>query len=602
MPGIFGTIGARDGVDATAAYRQMVPPVAADVRTEMLAGETGGWALGRTHLGVLQPRPQLASGDSVHVLVHGDLYGDERAGSEDAAAVIAAAYRRHGADFVRHIDGAYCAAILDRTNRRVILTADPLGSYPLYWTVANGRLVFASELRALLKHPGVRREIDAEAIGDYMAFGFPFGTKTLASGVQLVAAGSAIVFDLDESRVTESRVVDIAEAFQPWEGSESDYFDALDASFESAVTRALSGPHAFGLSLSGGLDSRAILSRVNGHAGELKTYTLGVRGCADEVIATRLSRIAGTQHAFYALDDRYLRDFLPHLERMVSLTDGMYMSHGLTEMLALNFLAASNTFSVLLRGHGGELAKVRLAWPFHTDEQIYGFTRTEQLVPYLFDRVNYVSAGLNVRELFTDAWAPRIDGAALRSFEAAVEGVPLTPPDLCSYIYLTQHHRRSTIASLELFRQIVEVRMPFVDTSFLRVLFRAQPRWRDDTRIHRALTGRGSRRLLRVRNSNTGAPGNAGPLLEFALDKVNSLFKRLDVPGYRHYHNFQAWMREQLLSSVEAVLLSPASLDRGILRERGLRRLLDDTRAGRGDHSYLLQVLLILEIWQQQNL
>jgi asparagine synthase (glutamine-hydrolysing) len=108
--------------------------------------------------------------------------------------------------------------------------------------------------------------------------------------------------------------------------------------------------------------------------------------------------------------------------------------------------------------------------------------------------------------------------------------------------------------------------------------------------------------MLRVRNSNTGAPANAGPLAEYALDKVNSLFKRLNVPGYRHYHNFAAWMRAQLLSSVETVLLSRTSLDRGVLREAGLRRLLDETRQNQRDHSYLLQVLLILELWQQDNL
>jgi asparagine synthase (glutamine-hydrolysing) len=95
---------------------------------------------------------------------------------------------------------------------------------------------------------------------------------------------------------------------------------------------------------------------------------------------------------------------------------------------------------------------------------------------------------------------------------------------------------------------------------------------------------------------------NAGPLAEKVLDKVNSLFKKLSVPGYRHYHNFHAWMTQQLHQSVETVLLSRESLDRGILRAEGLRRLLDDTRAHRADHGYLLQVLLILELWQRDNL
>jgi asparagine synthase (glutamine-hydrolysing) len=178
--------------------------------------------------------------------------------------------------------------------------------------------------------------------------------------------------------------------------------------------------------------------------------------------------------------------------------------------------------------------------------------------------------------------------------------VPLAPLDLCSYLYLHEHHRRFTIPSLELFRQAVEVRLPFVDRRFLDVLFRGQARWREDTSIHRAVIAAGKPALLRIRDSNTGAAVDADQTVARLLDKVNSVFRRLNVPGYRHYHDFHSWMKEQLLGSVEAVLLHSESLDRGVLREPGLRRLVDATRRGRGDHSYLLTVLLILELWQQE--
>jgi hypothetical protein len=224
------------------------------------------------------------------------------------------------------------------------------------------------------------------------------------------------------------------------------------------------------------------------------------------------------------------------------------------------------------------------------------------VVPYLFERINYISPGLDVHDLFTERWATAVDGSARQSLDQSVKGIELGPADVCSYLYLTEHHRRSTVPSLELFREAVEIRLPFVDSGFLGVLLRGRPEWRADTSIHRALTAAGNPALLRVRNSNTGAPADAGPLTEYALDKMNSLFKRLNVHGYRHYHNFAAWMREQLLSSVETVLLSETSLQRNVLREAGVRRLLDETRRNQRDHSYLLQVLLILELWQQENL
>jgi asparagine synthase (glutamine-hydrolysing) len=610
VPGLFGITASNRTDTLQSAFSGVFTPAIGTFQSESLIDPQEQWAIGRTHLGVLQPSLQLQPSENIQVLFHGDLHNAadlaarlhiHEAGTRRDSSLVGALYRRFGVDFAVHLEGAYCVAIVDSEQHRVVLVSDAVGSYPLYWTTAGGALAFASELRALLRHGGVQRHLDPRAVADYIAFGFPFGTKTLAAGVQLLPAGSTLMYDWDTRATSIQRVSDMAEAFQPWEGTESDYTDAVVDAFGQSVGRSLAGDHPFGLSLSGGLDSRAILSAVNGARSTLATYTLGVKGCADEVIAERLARIAGTRHSFFELDNKYLRDFLPNLERMVSLTDGMYLSHGLTEMLALHFLSSAD-FSVLVRGHGGELAKAKLAWPLHTDEQVYTFGSSRELIPYLLQRVNYISPGLQPQNLFTDEWAAQIAGGAQASMEQALAGVPLVPADLCSYLYLMEQHRRYTTASLELFRQVVEIRLPFIDLAFMKVLLRGQSRWRDDTRLHRALTSAGSPKLLRVRNSNTGAPGNAGPLVEFGFDKMNTLFKRLNVPGYRHYHNFQAWMQQQLFASLETVLLSPESLDRGMLRESGVRQMVDDTRTGRSDHSYLLQVLLILELWQRENM
>jgi len=225
-----------------------------------------------------------------------------------------------------------------------------------------------------------------------------------------------------------------------------------------------------------------------------------------------------------------------------------------------------------------------------------------ELAPYLLERMNYISSDVDLGSLFTPEWAPDIVTRPRASLEEAIEDVELTPPNLCTYLYITEHHRRSSIPSLELFRTAVEVRLPFLDSEFMALLLRAPAEWRDGVEIHRALMSRGNARLLKVRNSNTGAPGNAGPLVEMALDKLNTLLRRLNVYGYRHYHQFDAWMRAQLLTHVEAVLLERRALERGLFREAVLRRLIDDTKSGAKDRSFLLLVLLIVELWQRQNL
>lgn len=626
MPGLFGIARhsryspqapqASEGLGA--AFDRLVARDASGsgaLRFESSLDPQGRWAIGRSHHGVLQPAPQLTPNDARHttqVLFHGDLQNGRdlaRNGSlgvpegSSAAEILKALYARDGARAAAHLQGSHCAVIVDDRAQTLTLVNDRLGSYPLYWSASPRGLVFGSELRAVLRSGEAPRELDAAAVADCLTFGFPVGTKTLARGVHLLPPGSTLTYGWQSGDVAISRYAHQADSFTSGvtSGTKEAFLEELAGVFRAAVERAFDGSHAFGLALSGGLDSRAILSAVNGRASTLTTYTLGVDGCADQVIAERLSSLTGTRHRFFELDKRYIGDFLPNLERMVWLTDGMFLSHGLTEILALGLLNQTGV-EVLLRGHGGELAKTSTAWPFHTDDRIHAMRDRRELVPYLIERMNYISRGVDLASLFTPEWSGEVKGSPRRSLEDAVQDVGLSPSDTCTYLYITEHSRRSSIPSLELFREAVEVRMPFFDPAFMALLLQAPASWRHGVEIHRVLTEKNNRQLLRVRNSNTGAPAGAGPLVEMALDKVNTVLRRLNVYGYRHYHQFDAWMRAELVSQVEAVLLDRRTVERGVFREATVRRLVDDTKSGVADRSFLLLVLLIIELWQRQNL
>ncbi len=609
MPGLVGTIQRSPHQDLQSLFTHLVAPMArgSRLRSEHRVDASGVWAIGRVHLGVLQPSPQLDDrSSSLQVVFHGDLHNEDElraalpAGALPQSAtgiapLVGAWYRREGPSIARRLTGAFCAAIVDADARRVVIINDLLGSYPLYWFAGPSGLTFASELKAVLREPTASRTVDPRAVADYLQFGFVFGDRTLANGVRLLPSASTLEYDWTTGSCEVKRYRRVADLFQPNPEPDDRRLDRLEATFQDAVVRAQQGAHAFGLSLSGGLDTRAILSAVSSATGPIATYTLGVKGCADEVIADQLAAVTGTKHRFFELDSRYLSEFLLNVTRMVSLTDGMYLSHGLTEMLALQFLSDSD-FTVLLRGHCGELAKATLAWPLHTDVTVQAMRDTQELIPYLLQRIDYVGHGID--GLFTGDWSQAMKGGPAQSLAESLAGVSLSPSDACAYLYLDEQHRRFTVASLEIFRNILDVRLPFADEAFLTDLLSSPLSLRSDTRIHRRLI---APRLLRVRNSNTGAPANAGPLVEAVLDKFNTLFKRLNVYGYRHYHDFDAWMKQQLLTSVETVLLDPGTLRRRMLHEPTLRRLIETTRAGTADHGYLFQVLLILELWQREN-
>jgi len=568
----------------------------------------GAWWLGHidfaSRIGPSTAEVRVA--DVPTALFHGVLYNERdlrralQTGDVATTDLIAALYKVYGAHFVDHLDGEFAVIVADPARRQLFAATDHVGSYPIYWRADANGLILSSDLSALLAAGTFARRVNLRAVADYLTIGAVLGDKTLVDGVLLLDPGTLLRYDAGQDRISLHSYVQLESFFQDKAVDKRDYLEHVTKAFANAVGRALDGPGPMGLSLSGGLDSRAILSAANGRAASLRTYTLGIDGCADQAIAGKLSRIAGTRHHYFELDSRYLSDFLPNMAQMVSITDGMYLSHGLTEMLALQFLDDTG-IAVLLRGHGGELAKAHLAWPLHTDDHVRRMGSIDELIPYLSRRANYITRDLDLRTLFTpDAFASAGNGTH-DTFATALSGTGLSPAEACSYLYLRELHRRFTVPSLELFRTRVEVRLPYVEAGFLKVLLGAPAGWRDSTVIHQAITASGIERLLAVRNSNTGARADAGPLTEFVLDKCNTALKRLNVRGYRHYHDFDGWMRRMLLQTVEAELLAPGARVQAFMPRPVLEGLLRDTRDERADRSYLLQVLLILELWQREN-
>ena len=519
---------------------------------------------------------------------------------EHTESLLAALYRHHGDAFVSLLKGEFALLVLDPIRHRLLAATDIAANYPIFWHAWSEGLLVATHFNSVVAGHSGQVTLDLRAVADYLTCGMVLGQKTLAREVQALDPGTVLTHDLRESRTTTTTYRDALSMFTPKAANKERYLESVTAAFSTAVRRALDTDGQPGLSLSGGLDSRAILSAAQARSTSLLTYTLGVPGCADQIIGDRLARIAGTQHRFFALDASYLRDFLPNMAEMVSLTGGMYLSHGLTEMLAIRFLDDAG-MSVLIRGHGGELAKAHLAWPFQTDRQVHGLQSTDAFIDYLAARANYISPQLPLRRILSPEAAAAAGQGAADSFRELLRNTSLCPADCCSYLYLREHHRRFTVPSLDLFRSRVEVRLPFVDEAFLEALLPAPAAWRDSTEIHRRITAAGIVALGRVRDSNTGAPANAGAAATVVLDKVNTVLKRLNVPGYRHYHNFDDWMRRTLLDSVEAELLAAGAAVQMFVPRPTLATLLGETRSGGADRSYLLQVLLILELWLREN-
>jgi asparagine synthase (glutamine-hydrolysing) len=604
MSGLVGVIGGATG-NPVATFR-MVSSAQRRNRAAWVEDFGADWAIGHAESG--EPQGHFGrTPDGIVVLLNGALQNahELRARIAEPSAgipsLLATLYRRCGPEFAAQLKGSFRLALIDPMQRRLVLSTDVLGSRPVYWRHDRAGLIFSSELRALMAAPHAPATLDPRAVVDFLHFGLLLGEKTLAPGVRALGSGSVVIFDWSDDRCRVLPLRRVHDFFRASGATRVEFLTHATAVLGRAVERALAGRRAPGLSLSGGLDSRAILSAVNGQSGALTAFTVGVEGCADQIIARRLCASTGVKHRFRPLSAEYITDFVPNLRRLVALTDGMYLTHGLTECAALRAVEETDV-DVLLRGHGAELTKASLAWPFHTSARTRSMATSGELVDYLLDRTRSVATNIALPDLLTPQWRDAAESGARRSLEESVRDVPLAPDDLCSYLYLHEHVRRSVVPSLELFHSRVPTALPFLDEDFLSVLFSAPAGWRDTPDLLTAVIREFRPSLLRIRNANTGAPVDAGPILLRFADAANQVFRHLNVRGYRHYHSFAEWMTRMLLPAAEALLLAPDRRSDGIFREETVCRMVDETRRGATRHAYLLQAMLILEIWQRDHL
>lgn len=185
------------------------------------------------------------------------------------------AYAEYGAACVEHLRGMFAFALWDDARRRLVLARDPLGEKPLYLYERPGRLVFASEMKALLRSGEVSFELDAEAVDLYFHYQYVPEPRTALKGVRKLDAASLLVVDVEPWRVEERRYWRMEDA-PPLEGDAPALLRERLEEVGALVTRA---DVPVGVALSGGLDSSAVAAfAARERPGALHAFSVGYPG------------------------------------------------------------------------------------------------------------------------------------------------------------------------------------------------------------------------------------------------------------------------------------------------------------------------------------
>src|SRR4051812_34535368 len=198
--------------------------------------------------------------------------------------VVLRAYLEWGERFVEELHGMFAIALWDVRNRRLVLARDRLGKKPLYYALADGgsflstpgaratRCVFGSELKSFAAHGGVPRELDPEALAQYLAVEYVPAPRSIHRHVFKLPAGHVAVLDDSGFRLRRYWELPAPERF---DGTVEEAGKGLVERLDAAIARRLVADVPVGVFLSGGVDSTTVAALAARHKRPLRTFSIG---------------------------------------------------------------------------------------------------------------------------------------------------------------------------------------------------------------------------------------------------------------------------------------------------------------------------------------
>jgi asparagine synthase (glutamine-hydrolysing) len=561
----------------------------------------------------------LANEDgSVWVTYNGEIYNHASVRPELEAAghryrtrsdteTIVHAYEQWGDECVHRFRGMFAFALWDAPRRRLLLVRDRLGVKPLYWTMAGGRLLFASEIKSILESGLVEARPNRGVISEVLATRYTSGSETMFEGVHKLLPGHRLVFE--NGRVQISQYWDL-----PIDGPDPELEAMPEAALverfrgllDESVRLRLMADVPLGMFLSGGIDSSAVAALMARHIDRpVQTFSVAFadRAFSELNYAREVAAAIGADSHEIVIDDG---DFFGALPRLVWHEDEP-IAHPSSVPLHFVSALAREHVKVVLTGEG-------------SDELLAGYGK------YPRSLLNWKAGGIyervlpaGVRNAVAGQMVPRLPGRlgryARRSFLAIPRhpatmffdnfaGMPLhlqhelLDPSLVagsdpygpSLEYFDHPNGSTGVLGRLLYTDVktyllellmkqdqmsmstsIESRVPFLD----HVLVEFAARLPDRLKLNGFTTKRILRQALR------------GVLPDSILTRPKMGFP---VP-------FANWMRGAWSEAVSDVLLDRRTRERGIVQPAAVAALLDAHREGRRAGGDAIWALLNLELW-----
>lgn len=291
--------------------------------------------------------------------------------------VILHQYEQDGKTCLSHLNGMFAFAIWDQTNHTLFLARDRMGIKPLYYYWDGQKFLFASEIKALLSTPFVRRQINLQALWDYLTFRYVPQPETIWTNVYKLLPGHTLTISRDNPEPLIQRYWDIPYDDNINIKNEREYFEEFEKLFLDSVSLQLIADVPVGVLLSGGLDSSSVAAAIaEVHHNKLSSFSVAFEDSPsinELPFARQVAARVGTDHDEILIGKKEFSDFLPKFVR--------YTDEPLADLASVPLYYVSNLarqkVKVVLSGEGSDeiLGGYNLDVTMRNWDKIYQFQR-----------------------------------------------------------------------------------------------------------------------------------------------------------------------------------------------------------------------------------
>jgi len=269
--------------------------------------------------------------------------------------VIVHLYEEKGEEFIQNLNGMFALALWDEKNKKLILARDRLGQKPLYYALAGQALIFGSEMKALLQHPNIKKELDFQSLAKYLIYEYVPVPHSILKNIYKLGPGEYLVYQNNSLKIKKYWDIKFNSNFKSQSKTQNlnYYLKELDRRIDKAVKIRLISDVPLGIFLSGGIDSATIAYYAQRNSSQrIKTFSIGFtdKSFDESRYAKTVAKFLKTEHYEQILEAEDCLDLIPQI---VDFLDEPLADASVVPTYLLSKFAKKKV-TVALGGDGGD--------------------------------------------------------------------------------------------------------------------------------------------------------------------------------------------------------------------------------------------------------